>query len=196
LIFTLLFISCQSTREIDQQLIQPQDPPFGFSFNDEGALVHEQSGAVFPLYLDKFQRGEVHIFNDEGSNISVGYSLIMPAAEATIYIYPTNYSEDIEITLDEEFDNAESSIKIIHPSAILVLSFPITMDENMSTRGAFAFYYYKDVFRDKHHNLGSELVLYKKVDWFIKFRITYPLNRRTVDKALKMKDAFDFSKIP
>ncbi len=180
-ILIAMLTGCQTTQEVEQQSLQLQTVPLGFAYNDVGDLVHIHSGSVFPIYLEKFKRGEVTTFDDEIKNISVLYTLNRPPAVATVYIYPTINEEGFEIALEDEIKNVNFDIATWHPDGIHIGDVPttisLTRDPNKTVTGFFSSWFFIGNFGGKQKALTSYAYLYMKDGWFIKFRITSPKGR-------------------
>lgn len=191
-----LCFSCQTT----QQIYHPRNVPAGFVIDNEGVLIHSHSGAVFPMYLEKFQRGDIQNFDDECYDISVGYYLDRPGpVEATFYLYPAKNADGSEIALEEELYNVNSAIRTIHPDAIF---FEEKMDASefmysylAGIEGIYSSCGFVSKFHTKQRELISQTYLFKKNEWFIKIRFTSPWKKRAFLQSINMVNAIDLSKI-
>ena len=191
-VIAALLVSCQTT----QKPFQPKKVPLGFTLDEEGAFVHLHSGGKFPMYISSFIRGYSHSYDPHGYDVSVGYSLYESgAAEATIYIYPTE-----GIDLKEHFELTKYAIDYYHPDAHQVEEFDtaVEFDNDSAISGICAVYTFEEKYHGKNQMVESQAFVFKKGDWFISFRITYPMTedldsiRREVNLLV---NKFDYSMI-
>lgn len=191
-ISALLFVSCQTTSKP----YQPSKAPPGFTIDEEGVLVHLHSGGSFPLYIRSFIRGHPHNYDRAGYDVSVGYRLYESgAAEATIYIYP---SEGVD--LKEHFGSLKDSIIYYHPQArqIEEVDVAVELDDGSELSGHCAVYTFEEIFHGRNRIVESQAFVFKKGNWFIAFRITYPV---IADQELIRKEvnllitSFDYAAI-
>ena len=162
-------VSCQTT----QKPFQPRIPPPGFSIDEDGALVHVHSGGKFPNYISSFIRLKPRNYDQYGYDVSVGYSLYESgSAIADIYIYPSH-----GIDLKEHFGSIKNSIVYYHPDAHHVEEYDtvVDVDDGSELLGYCAVYTYAQSFQGRKQKVESQALIFKRGDWFILFRITYPL---------------------
>jgi hypothetical protein len=174
----------------------PGNLPTGFVRDTEGMLIHTYSGGKFPLKLGSFIRGNPYAFDSAGYNIAVGYSINdSMAAQTTIYIYPS-----VDLDLMELFSEVKSAIEYHQQDAHQSYAFEIAveLDDESTLSGYFAVYKFKLSFRGRKQMVESWAFLFNKGDWFIKFRISYPMAenqasmRRVVDSLV---NSFDYPEI-
>ena len=168
-VIAALLVSCQTT----QKPFKPKKAPLGFTLDEEGTLVHIHSGGKFPMYINPFIRGNTHSYDRHGYDISVGYGLYESgAAEATIYIYP---SEGID--LKEHFQSTKYAINYYNPSAHQLKEFDMAVepDDGSKISGCCAVYTFEAKYHGRNQMVESQAFVFKKGKWFISFRITYPI---------------------
>jgi hypothetical protein len=169
IVIVVLLISCQTT----QKPFQPRNAPSGFTTDEDGALVHIHSGGKFPMYISSFIRGKPHSYDHYGYDVSVGYSLYESgAAVATIYIYPSD-----GVDLKEHLGSIKNSIDYYHPDAHQVEEFDTTVElaNGSEISGYCAIYTFKQNYHGRNRMVESQAFAFKRGNWFIAFRITYPV---------------------
>lgn len=156
----------------------------------EGTYTHELSGMIFPFMVDDFRRDVVQRYNQEGSDVSVGYNLVNSQSRiaATIYVYPApklvsvgSTSETIAAARAEltkrEFETRKREVWIFHPNGRLIEDTEISIPIGGTLHsGRMATFEYDDKFGGQVQPVRSYLYIFNFVGgkWALKYRFTYP----------------------
>ena len=73
---------------------------------------HESSGFQFPPDVGTFTRVSAFRYDDEGRNVSVGYSDRALKVIMTAYVYPNR-----GLPLAQHFDQVKADVRQVHPDA-------------------------------------------------------------------------------
>lgn len=132
-----------------------------------GALLHKQSGAVFPARLSDFSRGEATTFVLDGSDVAMGYD--GPGGALTIYVTAVPPGQAQE----DEFRMAAQEALKFNPGAVVKGAGPVSPWEGGPPPGGLllTFAY---VNPQNKADTASALALFETKGWFVKFRHTYP----------------------
>jgi hypothetical protein len=134
-----------------------------------GELVHKDSGFVFPPRLGSFLRSQAHQYDDEGRDISVGYSGEIPSA-VTVYVYPNEGR-----TLEADLVTHSANIIATYPGATILARRHIEVTPGGVDAEAVSFSFTSN-FMGTEQPLRAELVLAQHGSRFVKYRITYPVH--------------------
>jgi hypothetical protein len=147
------------------------------------ALVHQQSGFVFPERVGPYRRTDIIQYDTAGKDVSAGYVSDLPIA-ITVYVYPT-----MGLTMAAEIDKRRNEVLAGHTGgkttgqrAVQVT--PQSVEAHLST------FTYSDNFAGRRQELSSQLVLALRGSWFVAYRITYPES----DADIASEDATMFLK--
>lgn len=179
LLVGVLVSGCQTTRTSN-----------ALAVDTTGKLEHRPSKVCFPEFLGSFERGIPQYYTASGDNISVGYNLRSLTQQITVtsYVYPApklisigSPAETILLARSTLFkqaaDNEIAGILHFHPSGVLQEKQPF---ENLigtkEIPGVHAIFTYEASSGGKKDPVISELYLFQKDDWLIKYRITYLRN--------------------
>jgi len=156
--------------------------PTGFESAEEHVVRHTHSGMEFPPQVSGFYRNFVKTFDEVGRDVAVDYRQSRPErCVITFYIYPASAE------LEEHIAELKATIESHHQGAILVSESEMTHEHSgVSYPGRAVVYTYEVMHR---HNVAGLLVksieevesrayLFVYKDWFMKYRITYPLKFR------------------
>lgn len=166
---------------------QVYEPPT--RINVQGVYIHHQCGMRFPEIVADFERDSV--INYSGSrrdNISVGYycSLEYLPVIAMVYVYPApsahfagSSTEIIQETRQTLFENhfnlLTSDITSQHRDTILLVEEEVSLQQpTLSLTGKKAVFNFKEIFGGPEQEIISELYLFQRGPWLIKYRISYP----------------------
>ncbi len=154
----------------------------------EGAYTHSGSKMVFPVYAGLLQRVRITQYAPAEQDVGVGYNLADAGAPvaATVYVYPAPrltaigsspaMVEEARTRLfREHWEGTKSGILRVHPDATTVSDeeFVLTTagQARMGRKATFALAY---TFGEHRQDSLSELYLFQKGPWLIKYRITFP----------------------
>ena len=165
-----------------------------------GEYIHSETQVVFPRNLGAFQRDKYHVYDAKGKDISVPYNLHSQADQVavTIYSFPapkvTSIGSPKEVVIGARtvlFNQyANSQIEYLsakHQSGKLIERKEIPNKIGTpEIKGVFALFNYEESFAGKRQDVLSELYLFQKDKWLIKYRITYP--KKSKDNARKLID--------
>jgi hypothetical protein len=160
----LLLALATSVRAADSE---PIDLPEGQPW------THEPSQFVFPPDVGTFTRVSAFRYDDEGRNVSVGFSDRALKVLVTAYVYP-NAGQP----LAAHFEQVKRDVKQVHPAAKLLGEGVWKLEQGgrklTGRRAAFAF---RVTVGGQEHDVVSEAFLLRQGDHFIKFRVTCPEER-------------------
>ncbi len=143
----------------------------------DGAYLHPKAGAIFPLRIGAFERGEVKAFDAAQTNIGVGYTLRMPGPKAavTVYVHPvTAHGPDGPGVLIREFEGVKAAVRQAQPAAILLDEGTArTRHNGHPVTGRVARFTVPQSI-GQNDALRSLVYLFQQGPWFVKYRVTYP----------------------
>lgn len=146
---------------------EPLDLPAGAPY------VHEPSGFRFPPDVGTFTRVSGFRYDDEGQDVSVGYSDLALKVIVTAYVYPSRGE-----SLLKHFEKVKHDVRQIHPEVQAISEGPWTLEQGdrkfTGRRAAFAF---RVTVGGQPTNVVSEAYLVRVGSNFIKIRATCPKAR-------------------
>jgi hypothetical protein len=165
-----------------------------------GEYIHSETQVAYPPNLGVFQRGDYHVYDSKGKDISVGYNLYSQKDQIAMTIYsfpapslisigsPKEVILEAKTTLFRQYAEAEvQQLSQKHTSGKLVERKEIPNEIGTpEIKGVFALFSYTEPFAGKSQEVLSELHLFQKDKWLIKYRITYPKGSK--DNARKLID--------
>lgn len=157
---TWLLAGCAVTpAPAPAQPFRPGDEP--------GELIHKDSGFAFPARIGSFARFQGHQYDQDGRDISVGYTGDIPSL-VTVFVFPAE-DADLETALVKH----SASVLKAYPGARVTgrRMVQVTPQEIPAVSVSFEF---SAAFQGREQALHSELVLAQRGDRYIKYRITYP----------------------
>ena len=100
----------------------------------------------------------------------------------------------------DHFNSIKGSIDYFHPQGHQIEEFDATveLDDGSELSGYCAVYEYEEIFSGRKQKLESQAFVFKKGNWYISFRITYPMIK---DKELIRKEvnllvnSFDYAAV-
>jgi hypothetical protein len=177
-----IFRVCVLTGIVALFLLSCATLPVGFESAEESVVRHTLSGMVFPLRVSGFDRTSFTTYDDIGRDVSVGYRLLQPAhCNFTFYIYPASAE------LEEHLVELKAMIESHHPGAILVSEAETAHEHSgASYPGMVLAYTYEVMTRvnmgtaifESSEEVESRAYLFVYEDWFMMYRVTYPLEFR------------------
>lgn len=143
-----------------------------FTYNAQNvSLTHVNSGLVFPFRAGGFEAGEgIRQYDSSGNDVSVPYNLTSGShfIAVTVYVYaisPSPGQASIDETVKQHFESIKAEILETYRAAL-------KSEGDFTLKGAKG---WKAVFEyDLMGATGSELYLFARKGWFVKFRISYP----------------------
>ncbi|MBN2684697.1 MAG: hypothetical protein JXR40_05415 [Pontiellaceae bacterium] len=152
------------------------------------ASIHSYSQVVYPPNLGAFSRGQLNLYDAEGKDVSYGYNLMSrdDHVAVTIYSYPApklvsiGSRKSVVLNAKRLLFNQQSSAEI---QDILNYNRPAELVESRAVEnrmgtseidGLYAQFRYQEILGMTRNNVLSELYLFQKDKWLIKYRITYP----------------------
>ena len=137
--------------------------------NDGGDYVHRGTGVTFPVKVPGFVRTDVHQFDAAGDDVSASYSV--NGFVVTVYSYPVPAPLR---NAREVFADAQATIRRANSTARLIREEPARGDGSLRAE-----YEMMMTRRDSpEHLVRSQLVLFSKDGWLLKYRATYPADAR------------------
>ena len=133
----------------------------------------------FPPTVGDFRRTRVLTYPPRRLDYSVGYNLVDPGrpAATTVYVYPfaAQFPEP-EQDFEQHFKDTIATIVSYHPEAELLLDAPAQIrQDGVAAEGRRAVLRYYESFAGRHRLLASELYLFRRGAYFVKFRHSYPV---------------------
>lgn len=141
--------------------------------------IHEPTGVAFPPTIEKFQRRDVHRFDEAATNVSISYRIDQFPLTTTAYAYPTGGAK-----LAPHFKQVCGDITTNNPTAKHVSDQDVTVkqgDRQFTYKSALYTMRRPDI--DPDLELLSEVYLLIHKNHFIKFRFTYSANVNEDAKA-------------
>lgn len=159
---------------------------------------------TFPIAVGEFHRGDIHRYDQDGLDVSVGYNLLDDRRQiiATIYVYPAPPLVSIGSSPEtvasvraylskQEFEARKREVLQPRPGARLIEDTEISIPVGGTVRtGRMATFEFDENFLGKNQALRSHLCMFNFVGgkWAIKFRISYPRHlevTREIDSVLQ-----------
>lgn len=157
---TLLLAGCATApATAPAQPFRPGDAP--------GELIHTDSGFAFPARIGSFARFQGHQYDENGRDISVGYTGDIPSL-VTVYVFPAD-----DVDLESALTTQSAGVLTAYPGAKVTgrRVVQVTPEEIPAVAVSFEF---SAAFQGREQPLHSELVIAQRGDRYIKYRITYP----------------------
>jgi hypothetical protein len=136
--------------------------------------VHTYTGFTFPPKIAAFDRTKVTPFNPERSDIEVDYDNSPYTVRASVYVYPAT------APLKTHYEECREGVVRVHPDAKLLNESQLTFDKAGTTYHGFAaLFSFRDKFvGEKPQNLLSKLIVFRRDDYYILYRISYASSDR------------------
>ena len=171
------------------------DPPQAkaIPLDEEAPYVHRATGFAFPAEVSLFDRVGAHRYDDAERNVAVGYIERGLKIILTAFVYP---SQGLKLT--PHFEQVKADVREVHPDAKLASEGKWTVkvgEDGEELAGLRATYTFSAEFAGKQRKLLSDAYLLRQGGYFIKFRITYPADRRD-EVAERVARFFDTLKFP
>ena len=134
---------------------------------------HEPSGFVFPQDVVTFTRVSASRYDDEGRNVSVGYSDRALRTIVTAYVYPSGGAP-----LAQHFEQVKRDVREVHPDAKVLAEGAWKLEQNgRKLTGRRATFSFRASIGGREQEFVSEAYLLRLGDVFLKFRTTCPKDR-------------------
>ena len=158
--------------------------------NVRGPFVARGMGVTFPERVGPFVRVAINYYTPDERNLSAGYNLVDSSNPiiATFYIYPArrvlsfgsprSVVQEASKKLEEiEMESVLQEILNAHPGAKLVQreTNDIKIGGGYVLPALHARFLYKDGFFGIRRSLVGHVWLTTDGDWYLKYRVTYPL---------------------
>ena len=162
--------------------------------DDEEPYTHAATGFEFPAEVSLFDRVGAHRYDDAARNVAVGYIDRGLKVILTAYVYPSEGAK-----LSSHFQQIKDDVRQVHPSARLRSEGKWTMKQGEEAgappSGLRATFTFNAEFAGKQRELLSDAYLLRHGTYFVKFRITYPADRRD-EVAERVNRFFEALKFP
>jgi hypothetical protein len=174
---------------------EPSNPPQAkaIPLDEDAPYVHRATGFAFPAEVSLFDRVSAHRYDDAERNVAVGYIDRGLKIILTAFVYP---SQGLKLT--PHFEQVKADVREVHPDAKLASEGKWTVkqgDGGEALTGLRASFTFSAEFAGKPRKLLSDAYLLRQGGYFIKFRITYPADRRD-EVAERVTRFFDTLKFP
>jgi hypothetical protein len=158
--------------------------------NVRGPFVARAVDVTFPERVGPFVRVAINYYTPDGRNLSAGYNLMNSSNPiiATFYVYPArrvlsfgsprSVVQEAHEKLEEmEMESVVREILNAHPGARLVQreTNDIKIGGGYVLPALHARFLYKDVLFGTKRSLVGHVWLTTDGDWYLKYRVTYPL---------------------
>lgn len=172
------------------------------SLHVSSEYTHVGSETVFPENIGKFQRVQITRFTPDGRDVGIGYNLnnLASPVVATVYIYPApdlvtiGSSPDVigtarNLLFQGHLNAVKEEITGAHPDAKLITEDDITVtSDGQPYKGRKVNFEYKFSFSGIQQDSISQLYLFQKNNWMVKYRFTFPKATSWASEA----DVMDF----
>ena len=178
----------QNKKEALEQPEQPtqQIPPSQDQGKNERALIveverpylHRDSGITFPQEVAHFVRQNIHGSNGP-DGVGAGYELSEPWGDvvATVYVYPAGPAFPGRST--KQFNLAKWALLNKHSEAETLCTGAVLLTNlGRQVIGQRAMYRFNGPFLGVYQPVISELLVFERGTWFVKFRVSYPASLR------------------
>ena len=144
-----------------------QEPP-KLQLEPDKPYIHQPTGFVVPASSGEFRRISGYRLDASGSHIVVGYN--SPHVVATLYIVPKG-----DQTLEQQFDNSKKSVTKVHPKAKCLSEGTIEIKQDKQAHVFQRAVYELQMSSDDPRMVRSEIYLLEFGEFFLKYRISYPV---------------------
>lgn len=159
---------------------EPPGPPQAkpIPLDEDAPYVHRATGFAFPAEVSLFDRVSAQRYDDAERNVAVGYIDRGLKIILTAFVYPSQ-----GLKLSPHFEQVKSDVREVHPDAKMASEGKWTVKraedgDGPELTGLRATFTFSAVFAGKQRELLSDAYLLRQGGYFIKFRITYPADRR------------------
>jgi hypothetical protein len=177
----ILLLCTGPTVAAPEDVSEPIDLPPG------KAWVHEPSGVRFPPDVGTFTRVSGYRYDDDGKNVSVGYSDAALKLILTAYVYPNGGESTLK-----HFERVKRDVKLIHPESTIVAEGQWTFEQGgRKLSGRRAAFVFSVPIAGRQREVISEAYLLRLGDHFVKFRATCPREKyeAAVDRVARFFQA-------
>ncbi len=152
-------------------------PPGATRINATGTWIHQASGLPFPERIANYRRGAINQYDRRGTDVGVGYNFEGDDASVAFTVYvrpPVTLESGAPASLAEQFEIEKEVIRIHHPgtreSWVREESF---LTEKIPVLAKSAEFEYTENFSLHRQPVISQLYLFEREGWFIKYRLTF-----------------------
>lgn len=160
------------------------------------------SGITFPETVNDFTRVSITKFNEQGTDIGVGYNHFGNQIALTLFVYPAQEimsfgspKDVIESAEKQLFDNtyqrSKQGILYAHQNSELVGEERYTQEKYGQHAGMHATFKYSEQFAGKFQVVTSHLYLIQIQNELYKYRVTYPVNSDGESDVSHFIESFD-----
>jgi hypothetical protein len=152
-------------------------PPGVVAIEANGTWEHPASGLRFPEQVADYRRVRIDQYDPSGNDVGVGYNYESVAASVAFTVYvrpPLTLDSGAPASLAEQFDIERRVIHSHHPGG----DESWVRDESFATESGsvpakVAEYRYVQDFAYRRQPVVSQLHLFDRDGWFIKYRVTF-----------------------
>ncbi len=156
----------------------------GPTINDP--LVHRSTRFTFPARFGTFQRALPQQYDKDGEDFSIAYDSLLPPVSVTVFVYPA-----ADRRLEDEFARRQGEITILHPDAHLLSRGAAELSPG-KVAALRASYRYRAVFGEDEQAVLSDLLIARRGDRFVAYRIVYPASAKSIAAPAAAKFAQTF----
>src|ERR1051325_10301323 len=137
-------------------------------------VPHDGTQFQFPKRVGNFERVDVKKYDAAGTDMGVGYNDVQDGVALTVYVYPVRANAGGSVV--EHFKVCKNEVMMAHAGTKPVAENSIQIAPGgKQQEGRWASFAYKQEFAHREQLVASELYLFQKGSWFIKYRATYPM---------------------
>ena len=145
----------------------------------KGTYIHPYYSMGFPEEVSQFRRINITQFDTHGYDLGVDYVLLALGAEVhiSVYVYPVKDSQGSpDDVVERHFVQVKSELTRVHPGARMISEgeASLSLAPDAAGKGKRAVFSYEGVRLKRRQQLRSELCLFLRGPWFVKYRMTYP----------------------
>jgi hypothetical protein len=152
-------------------------PPGVLAIRSDGPWEHPASGLRFPEQVASYQRVVINQYDAAGTNVGVGYNYESLAASVAFTVYvrpPLTLESGATASLAEQFDIERQVIHAHHAGGDEAWVHEASaVTERGSVPAKAAEYRYDQEFSDGRRPVVSQLYLFDRDGWFVKYRVTF-----------------------
>lgn len=160
----------------------------------KGEYVQPSTSLVFPEERGSFKRVGITQYDEEGSNLAVGYNDIDSKIALTIYSYPApklisfgSSPETIQAARDNMFEAIYEGTKrevLNHKNSILIEESNYILKQGSNNfMGKYSSFEYDGEIAFVRQKVSSHLYLFQVDKNLYKYRVTYPINSNEKNKV-------------
>lgn len=149
----------------------------GSGVGEKSIVTHDGTQFQFPKRVGNFERVDVKKYDAAGTDMGVGYNDVQNGVAVTVYVYPVRANAGNSVV--EHFKVCKNDVMMAHGGTKPVAENSIQVAPGGKPQeGRWASFAYKQEFAHRDQLVASELYLFQKGPWFIKYRATYPMTAK------------------